>query len=54
MVLFPESNFSPLSSRIGASLTHWILVDSSTVICLMNPFVILVVSVLFCRFYSIS
>ena len=35
------------------SLTHCIPVDSSTVICWMSPFVILGVSGLFCRFYSI-
>ena len=29
------------------------LVDSSTVICWMNPFAILGMSGLFCRFYSI-
>ena len=36
-----------------ASLTHCILVDSSTVICCMSPFVILEVSGLFCPFDSI-
>ena len=35
------------------TLTKCILVDSSTVICWMSPFVILGVSSLFCHFYSI-
>ena len=34
-------------------LAHCILVDSSTVICWMSPFVILGPSVLFCRLYSL-
>ena len=34
-------------------LTKCILVDSSTVICWMSPFVILGVTSLFCHFYSI-
>ena len=34
-------------------LSYCILVDSSTVICWMSPFVILGVSDLFCHFYSI-
>ena len=37
----------------GILLTHCILVDSSTVICWMGPFIILGVSGLFCCFYSI-
>ena len=35
------------------SLTHCILVDSSTVICWMSPLVILGVLSLFCHFHSI-
>ena len=35
-------------SRMAPKLTHCILVDSSTVICWMSPFVILGVSGLFC------
>ena len=35
------------------NLAHNILLDSSTVICWTSPFVILGVSGLFCRFYSI-
>ena len=34
-------------------LAHCILVDSSAVICWTSPFVILVMSSLFCRFYYI-
>ena len=34
------------------ALTHCILVDSSTVICWMCPFVVLGVASLFCVFYS--
>ena len=41
-----------LSSLVVKELTHGILVDSSTVICLTIPAVILEVSGLFCRFYS--
>ena len=36
---------------VNLFLTHRILVDSSTFICRTNPFVILRVSGLFCRFY---
>ena len=39
--------------RSVCDLAHFILVDSSTVICWTSPFVILGVSGLFCRFYSI-
>ena len=35
------------------SLTHCLVVDSSSVICWMNPFVILGLSGLVCGFYSI-
>ena len=35
-------------------MTHCKLVDSSTVICWTNPFVILGVSDVLCHFYSIS
>ena len=35
------------------SLTHCILVDSSTIICWTSPFVILGVSGLLCHFYSV-
>ena len=35
------------------NLTHYILVDFSTVICWTSPFVILGMSGLFCNFYSI-
>ena len=38
--------------RGGLLSTHCILVDSSTVICLTSPFVILGVSGLLCHFYS--
>ena len=37
----------------GPLVTHCILVDFSTVICMTSPVVILGVSGLFCRFYSI-
>ena len=37
----------------GLLLTHCILVDSSTVICWMSPYVVLGVSCLFCPFHSI-
>ena len=42
-----------LYSLPSCSLTHYILVDSSTVICWTGPFVILGSSDLFCCFYSI-
>ena len=38
---------------LSTLLTHCILVDSSTLICWTSPFVILGVSDLLCRFYSI-
>ena len=52
------SNFTFLlngqrKGQIFFLLTHCILVDYSTVICWMSPFIILQVSVLFCHFYSI-
>ena len=40
-------------SNYPFSLTHCILVDSSAVICWTSPYVILGVSCLFGRFYSI-
>ena len=45
----PEKNIQESRSI----LTHCILVDPSTVICWTNPFVILGVSCLFCRFYPV-
>ena len=39
--------------QITITLTHTILVDSSSVLCWTSPFVILGVSGLFCCFYSI-
>ena len=48
---FSDFTFAFPGSKI--LLTHCILVDSSTVICWMGPFVILGVSGLFCYFYSI-
>ena len=42
-----------MTSRQHEHLTHCILVDSSTITCLTSPFVILGVSGLLCRFYSI-
>ena len=47
----PFHKGSNLRKRIF-SLTHCILVDSSTVICWTSPFVILGVLHLFCCFYS--
>ena len=47
----PSSKWEPLSN--WGRLTHCIPVDSSTVIYWLSPFVILGVSGLFCRFYSI-
>ena len=57
-ILFGECvNFQGSSTAIlrflPPFLTHFILVDSSTVICWMSLFVILGVSGLFCCFYSI-
>ena len=45
-----------MSATATAYITHCIdlLIDSSNVICWTCPFVILEVSGLFCRFYSIS
>ena len=37
----------------GYTLTHCILIDSSTVICWTSPFAILGVSGLFCHFYTV-
>ena len=37
-----------------STLSHYVLVDSSTITCWMSPFVILAMSGIFCRFYSIS
>ena len=43
----------PLSYNRRNTVAVFALVDSSTVICWTNPFVILGVSGLFCHFYSI-
>ena len=51
--VFVSVSFSILRSTVLRKITYCILVDSSTVICWTNPFVILGVSGLFCRFYSI-
>ena len=46
-------SFNCSKPTIRCNLTQCILVDSPTVICWTNPFVILRVLGLFCRFYSI-
>ena len=48
-------HFADNSMRIKllSNLTHCILIDFSTVICWMSPFIILGVSGLFCHFCSI-
>ena len=51
--LFPFASMAEKREIYPFALTHCILLDSSTVICWMSPFVILGVSGLLCHFYSI-
>ena len=48
-----NGRLAPLNEIYSLTLTHCILVDSSTLICWMSPFVMPGVSSLFYCFYSL-